>query len=79
MVVLTTRSVLKKRKLDDDTLMEIKLKLARILFEKSFDNEKIRKIMSFLKSYIHFENRENNITFEHHLDQINGRTRTMGI
>jgi len=79
MVVLTARSVLKKKRLDDDVLMEIKLKLARKLFEKSFDKEKIRKVMNFLRRYIHFEKSENNITFEQHLDQITGRTTTMGI
>jgi hypothetical protein len=79
MVVLTARSVLKKKRLDDATLMEIKLKLARNFFEKSFDKERIRKVMTFLNSYIHFENTENNITFENHLDQITGRATTMGI
>jgi hypothetical protein len=59
--------------------MEIKLKLARKLFEKSFDKEKIHKMMTFLNSCIHFENTENNIIFEHHLDQIKRRTETMGI
>ncbi|MDR1729450.1 MAG: hypothetical protein LBR52_02180, partial [Prevotellaceae bacterium] len=79
MIVLTARSVLKQNRLDDDTLMEIKLKLARKFFEKSFDKKKIRSIMNFLNSYIRFENTENNIIFEHHLDQIKGRTETMGI
>ena len=79
MVVLTVRSVLKKKRLDDDALMEIKLKLARKLLEKSFDKGKIRKIMNFLRRYVHFENTENNVTFENHLDQITGRTETMGI
>ncbi|MDR1729123.1 MAG: hypothetical protein LBR52_00460 [Prevotellaceae bacterium] len=79
MVVLTARSILKKKQLDDDALMEIKLKLARRLFEKSFEKERVRKIMTFLNSYIHFENKENNIIFEHHLDRIKGRITTMGI
>ena len=79
MVVLTARSVLSKKRLDDSALMEIKLKLARKFFEKSFDKKKKRLIMTFLKKYIHFENTENNIIFEHHLDQITGRTETMGI
>ncbi len=79
MVVLTARSVLKKKQLDDNALIEIKLKLARKLFEKSFDKKRIYKVMTFLNSYIHFENKENSIIFEHHLDQIKGRRATMGI
>ena len=35
--------------------------------------------MTFLKSYIHFENEENNIIFDNQLQQITGRTETMGI
>ena len=81
MVVLTVRSVLKKKnkRLDDDSLMEIKLKLSRQLLQKSFPKAKIHKIMTFLMCYIHFENTENNITFEKKFEQITGRTRTMGI
>jgi len=79
MVVLTARSVLKRKHLDDDALVEIKLKLVRHLLKKSFSKVKIHKIMIFLKSYIHFENEENNITFERKLKQITGRTETMGI
>ena len=36
-------------------------------------------IMNFLKSYIRFENTENNIIFDQELQQITGRTETMGI
>ncbi len=79
MVVLTARSVLNKKRLDDDALMEIKLKLARNFLEKSFKKKKIRLIMNFLRVYIHFENKKNNIIFDQHLDQITGRTETMGI
>ena len=80
MVVLTVRSVLKSKGLNDTALMEIKLKLARLFLAKSFPKEKIRMIMNFLKSYIHFENTENNIIFDKELQQITGRrTETMGL
>ncbi len=59
--------------------MEIKLKLTRKLFEKLYSKEKIFNLFTFLKSYIHFENEENNYIFEENLDQITGRTKTMGI
>ena len=35
--------------------------------------------MNFLKSYIHFENTENNITFDHELQQITEEAKTMGL
>jgi len=79
MVVLTVRSVLEKKNLDDNALMEIKLKLAKQLLQKSFPKMKIHKIMFFLECYIHFENTENNIIFDKELEQITGRTKTMGI
>jgi len=79
MVVLTVRSVLKNKRLDDVALMEIKLKLARQFLEKSFSKAKIHRIMIFLTSYIHFENTENNLIFDFNLKQITGRTETMGI
>jgi len=79
MVALTVRSVLKTKRLDDAALMEIKLKLARQLFEKSYSKEKVQQIMVFLGSYINFENRENDIIFDTNLDEIKGRTKTMGI
>ena len=79
MVVLTVRSVLKDKPLEDEALMEIKIKLAKQLFKKSYSKEKIQMIMFFLNSYINFENDENNIIFGKNLDQIEGRKETMGI
>jgi len=35
--------------------------------------------MNFLKSYIHFENTENNHTFDQKFKQVTGRTETMGL
>ena len=79
MVVLTVRSILKNKRLDDASLMEIKLALARRFLTMSLPKEKIRLIMNFLKSYIHFENTENNITFDREIQQITGNTKTMGL
>ena len=79
MVVLTVQAVLKNKRLDDASLMEIKLTLARRFLTMSLPKEKIRQIMNFLKSYIHFENTENSITFDSKLQQITGEAKTMGL
>jgi hypothetical protein len=79
MAVLIARSVLSNKRLDDSSLMEIKKRLAKELFKKLYPKEKIYHLLTFLISYIHFENEENNLIFEENLDQITGRTKTMGI
>ncbi len=79
MVVLIARSVLNNKQLDDAALMEIKKRLAKELFKKSYSKEKIYNLLTFLMSYIRFENEENNLIFEENLDQITGRKKTMGI
>jgi predicted transposase YdaD len=79
MVVLTVRSVMETKHLDDKALFEIKIKLARQFLNKSFPKEKIRLILDFLKSYIYFEDRKNSINFDNAIEQITGRKETMGL
>jgi hypothetical protein len=84
MVVLIARSVFEEKDFAtvqerDAALMEIKLRLSRKFLAMSLPKAKIRMIMNFLKSYIHFENTENNTIFDQELQQITGRTETMGI
>jgi predicted transposase YdaD len=79
MVALTVRSVLEKKRLDDDSLMEIKLKLVRQFLNMSLPKKKIRLIISFLKNYIRFENPEKNIIFEKKYEQLTERKKTMGL
>ena len=79
MVVLTVRSVLKNKRLNDAALMEIKLKLVRQFLTMSLPKDKIRLIINFLKKYIRFDDSENNIIFETQYEQITGRKQTMGL
>jgi len=79
MVVLTVRSVLKNRHLDDAALMEIKLQLLRRFLTMSLSKEKIRMLINFLKTYVRFKNSENSIIFEEKYEQITGRKQTMGL
>jgi predicted transposase YdaD len=68
-IVLTALLELKKNKLDSKDLIELKLDLAKNLFEKGFSKEKIRNIMNFLKYYIRLEEEDNEI-FEEKLNQL---------
>jgi len=79
MVVLTVRSVLQSKRLDDAALMEIKLQLLRRFLTMSLPKEKIRALINFLKIYVRFENSENNIIFEQKYEQITGRKQTVGL
>jgi len=79
MVVLTVRSVLQNKFLDDAALMEIKVKLARQFLTMALPKKKIRIIMNFLKNYIRFENSENNAIFEQQYEQITGKEHIMGL
>ena len=79
MVVLTVQSVLKNKRLDDAVLMEIKLKLARRFLAMLLPKEKIRMLMNFLKTYVRFENSENNIIFDREFIKITGKEQTMGL
>ncbi|MDR0799827.1 MAG: hypothetical protein LBN18_08720 [Dysgonamonadaceae bacterium] len=82
MVVLTVLSVFDGKDLGnmqehDAALMEIKLCLSKKFLAMELPKDKIRMIMNFLKSYIHFANPENNITFDAQLDHINRKEQTM--
>jgi len=79
MVVLTVRSVLQSKRLDDAALMEIKLQLLRRFLTMTLPKEKIRALINFLKIYVRFENSENNVIFEQKYEQITGRKQTMGL
>ena len=50
MIVLTVLSVLKNKSMNDDTLMELKLELAKRFLAMAIPKEKIKAIMNFLKS-----------------------------
>ena len=78
-VVRVVQTALKKGKLPDEKLFELKIELVRELLKKNFTKEKIRTLLRFLKLYIRFENKELNDTFEQKLDEINNRNTTMGL
>ncbi len=80
LVALTVRVAIKKGKIKENELFELKLDLARLLLSKQFSKEKIRALMNFLKLYIRFGNEELVTKFEEEITIITNKTKqTMGI
>jgi predicted transposase/invertase (TIGR01784 family) len=78
-VVRVVQTALKKGKLADEKLFELKLELVRELLKKNFTKEKIRSLLQFLKLYIRFDNQELINKFESELDIIKNQQTTMGL
>ena len=78
-VIEVVQTALKKGRIADKTLLNLKIELVRKLLKKNFQKDKIRILLNFLKLYIRFENTKLNDTFEQKLDEINNRNTTMGL
>ncbi|WP_225874799.1 RpnC/YadD family protein [Pedobacter hiemivivus] len=63
----------------DRSLLTIKQVILKALHNKGFKNDKIKHVMNFLRHYVRFETEEFNNIFEQEVEQITGRTETMGI
>ncbi|MDZ7896823.1 MAG: hypothetical protein U5N85_02185 [Arcicella sp.] len=80
MVILTTLTALKKGKISQEELFDMKIDLARRLFEKGFEKQKIRGMLNFLKLYIRFDNTDLIHKFDESIDAITNKSKiTMGI
>jgi hypothetical protein len=77
-VILTVLLALKKEKLGELELIDLKLDLVKHLLQKEIPKKKIRALMNFLKHYVRF-NDENTLIFEQKLEQFTGKTYPMGI
>ena len=75
-VVLTA---LKKGKISENSLYDLKMKLLRKLYAKNFSREKISALLRFLKLYVRFENKELISKFDEELDKITNQSNTMGL
>ncbi len=78
-VIEVVQTALKKGRIADDKLFDLKINLVKKLYTKNFSKKKIESILRFLKLYIRFENQDFNHKFEHKLDEITNRPKTMGI
>jgi predicted transposase/invertase (TIGR01784 family) len=70
LVMLTAYQALKNRQMDDAMLIEIKLDLIKRLIAKKFTKKRIQALFYFIKRYIRFEKKENNLIFEQELEKI---------
>jgi predicted transposase YdaD len=77
-VLLTVLLALKKDKINEVELIDLKLELVKNLLKKEIPKKKIHALMNFLKHYVSF-NEENTLIFEQKLDQFKGKTYPMGI
>jgi hypothetical protein len=78
-VVEVVQTALKKGRIPDEKLFDLKVELVRKLLKSNIEKDKIRVLLRFLKLYIRFENQEFNHTFEQKLDEITNQTTTMGL
>ncbi len=78
-VVRVVQTALKKDKLSDNQLFDLKLELVKELLKKNFTKEKIRNLLQFLKLYIRFDNQELINKFETELSIIQNQKTTMGL
>ncbi|MBS1665199.1 MAG: hypothetical protein JST68_29405 [Bacteroidetes bacterium] len=80
LVALVAKKALLQGKVADRELLDEKLALARLLYEKGyFTKDKLQKIGAFLNNYVRFENRKMNRIFTKRFDTITNKKNSMGI
>lgn len=79
LVVLTVLKAIKKRNLDDEALMRLKIDLFRLFYEKNLEKSVMHAVTTFLKLYVRFSNPENQHNFDKNLEAIHQNKSTMGI
>lgn len=63
----------------DEKLLEIKTQIFRRLLNRGYPKGSIRRLLDFIRFYLPFENLDNNLKFEEHIDQITKTRKVMGI
>jgi hypothetical protein len=79
MAVLSAKLVLSRHAMKDQQLFDLAYDLAKRLLSKQMLKDKIRKVMNFLRYYIHFENPEMIAKFEQKISILTEGSTTMGI
>jgi len=77
--VLTAKLALTGQRMKDEQLFEKAYGLAKRLLVKQIPKDKIRKLMTFLRHYVRFENKELIHKFEQEIAILAERSNTMGI
>ena len=78
-VILVVLTALKKGKISEKSLYDLKMQLLRKLYAKNFSRERITALLQFLKLYVRFESKELISKFDKELDKITNRPNTMGL
>ncbi|MEA5459299.1 hypothetical protein VB796_09635 [Arcicella sp. LKC2W] len=78
-VMLVVLIALKKGKISEKSLFDLKMQLLRKLYAKKFSKERITALLRFLKLYVRFESKELIDKFDIELDKITNRPNTMGL
>lgn len=80
LVILTAQKASLANKISESKLGEQRLEIVRALVEsKRYDNEKIRRFLFFLKTFIYIENSEINGKFDSEVNLLTGNETSMGI
>jgi len=80
MIILTVLVALQKGRVTEDELLQQKVELLKRLVSKGFSRVKIEALMGFLKLYVRFGKRENDVKFDEAIDLLlNKPKETMGI
>ena len=79
MAILSAKLVLASKKLEDQQLFDLAYALAKRLLNKQMPKDKIRRVMNFLRYYLHFENQEMFTKFEQEISSLTEKSITMGI
>ena len=78
-VILTVLLALKKGKISEEELLNLKTAFVRSLFQKQIPRNKIDAILIFLTNYVRFDNTENITKFNEEVNLITNKHATMGI
>lgn len=80
MIILTVLVALQKGKVREEELLQQKVELLKRLVSKGFSRVKIEALMGFLKLYVRFGKRENDVKFDEAIELLlNKPKETMGI
>ncbi|MDR6196079.1 hypothetical protein [Siphonobacter sp. SORGH_AS_0500] len=80
LIVLAAQKALLMNRIPEHELAKHRLTIARALIaSKRYDNERIKRFLYFLKTFIYIGNSEINDTFDYEIDLLTGNTSAMGI
>ena len=77
-VIETALVALKKKKLNDDDLLALKIDLVKRLYEKKFSKSKIFALLNFIRYYVRFNKKETNLLFDEKVETFNHKIYPMG-